>query len=178
MLDVIIMISKSTPHAFVDECQRTVRVAADVATYPVNVIEVPGVPGHIGKAMLAGLARSTATYVAWVDDDDFVLPNAFSCLQRHFDAKPSAICAREIQLLANSSLVAVDRRHHLTAFRREVVDTVDLANIPARPNVALHNAATNGAVDEFSWVYVWRRRRSAAMHLRANTAAAARKVSR
>jgi hypothetical protein len=176
VLDVLITVSESTPRHFVSECRRSVRVAAEFAQYPVNVIEVPGVPGHIGQAMLGGLAKSTAPYIAWIDDDDFVLPNAFTCLERHFTATPSAICAREIQLLANGSLRPVNRRHHLTAFRRDVVDTVDLANFPGHGNVALHNAARSGAVDELSWVYVWRRRRSPGMAVRANITAAQREA--
>lgn len=178
MLDVLITISESTPRRFVSECKRSVHVAAGLAQYPVNVIEVPGVPGHIGQAMRAGLMKSTASYVAWVDDDDMVLPNAFTCLERHFSEEPSAICAREIQLLANGMLHPVNRRHHLTAFHRDVVDGVDLRQFPGQPNVAIHQAARSGAVDELSWVYIWRRRRSPGMHLRSQISAAEREMLR
>src|SRR5688500_12079105 len=119
MLDVLITISESTPRKFVSECKRTVRLASDLAQFPVKVIEVPGVPGHIGQAMLAGLSKSKAPYVTWVDDDDMVLPNAFACLDRHFAQQPTAICAREIQLFSNGMLYPVNRRHHLTAFHRD-----------------------------------------------------------
>lgn len=176
MLDILITVSKSTPRNFVTECRRSVHVAADLAQYPVNVIEAPGVPGHIGQAMLAGLAKSTAEYVAWVDDDDFVLPNAFTCLERHFAAKPAAICAREIQLLANGRLLPRSTRHHLTAFRQDIARAVDLNAFPALPNVALSQAALANVVDEFSWVYVHRIRRSDAQLLRAAASASERRV--
>lgn len=168
MLDVLITVSETTPHNFVNECRRSVRVAADLASYQVNVIEVPGVPGHIGQAMLNGLARSTAPYVAWVDDDDFVLPNAFSCLEHHFDARPSAICAREIRLLANGRLIPTEGRHHLSAWSRDVLDASDLASCPARPYAPVFKEAMRGTItDELSWVYVYRIRLSAALQLRA-----------
>jgi hypothetical protein len=166
VLDVLITVSESTPRNFVTECRRSVRVAADLAQYPVNVIEVPGVPGHIGQAMLGGLAKSTAEYVAWVDDDDFVLPNAFTCLERHFAAKPAAVCAREIRLLANGRLVPMHHRHHLVAFRRDVVDSVPLREFKAFTNLALYRAAGTSVIDELSWVYIYRLRRSGGMALR------------
>lgn len=175
-LDVITIVSAGTPRAWVNECRRSIAQARTYCADWVNAIETPGVPGHIGAAMLGGLARGSADYVCFVDDDDFVLPNAFTCLERHFAAQPTAICAREIQWLATGSLLPVDRRHHLTAFRRDIIDTVDLMKFPGHPNVALQNAASNGAVDEMSWVYVWRRRRSPAMALRANITAADREA--
>lgn len=170
MIDVIVTISESTPRSFVNECLSTVRVAALRSAVQVDVIEVAGVSGHIGQAMLNGLARSTADYVAWVDDDDFLLPSAFSCLERHLPARPAAICAREIHLLANGRLIPVDRRHHLTAYRRDAIELVPLQDYPATPNVALLKHVDAEAVDELSWVYVYRRRLSAASALRAKAA--------
>jgi hypothetical protein len=168
MLDVLITVSESTPRRFVTECQRSVRVAAAQAAYSVRVIEVPGVPGHIGRAMRNGLMKSTAPYVAWVDDDDFVAPNAFSCLTPHYAASPSAIYAREIRLLANGSLLPSMHRHHLTAFNREAISSVPLDTLHSAPNLALYEATQRGAVDELSWVYFWRVYRSAGSQLRSH----------
>lgn len=166
MLDVIVTVSESTPKAFVNECLHSVHAAADRCPYPVNVIEVPGVPGHIGRAMERGYQRSGARYVAWVDDDDFVLPNAFSCLERHFAAGWAAIHAREIHLLANGRLIPADRRHHLTAYRRDAIPVATFES-RSRPNVHMIEAVAASAVDELSWVYVYRIRRSEASKLRA-----------
>src|SRR5690606_40751486 len=135
MLDVLITISDSTPRNWVAQCKRTVEAAAKLAPFPVRVIEVPGVPGHIGEAMLSGLRASSAEYVAWVDDDDWVLPNAFACLQRHFSARPAAVCAREVHLLNNGAIVPFNRRHHLTAWRRDFIESIPLAEHPAFPLV-------------------------------------------
>lgn len=166
MLDCILTISESTPKQWVNEARRTARVCADLCPYPVNIIETPGVPNHIGKAMAGGLAKSTAQWCCWLDDDDFLLPSAFLCLAPHFAGRPDAICAREIHLLANGRLRPMNYRHHLTAFRRDLVDTVDLTQFPATPNAALHKATPNAA-HVLDWVYVHRIRRSPAMALRA-----------
>lgn len=166
MLDVITIVSDTTPRQFVTECRASIQRAIAQCPYPVNAIETPGVPGHIGQAMAAGIAASSAEYIAFVDDDDFVLPNAFACLERHFDRKPTAICAREIAWLANGRIVPSDRRHHLTAFRRDIVEAAALEANPATPNVDLHAAAAAQVVDELSWVYVHRIYRSAGMKLR------------
>lgn len=175
MLDVIVTVSDSTPRPYVRECLATVKVAASIAGYPVQVHQVPGYPGHIGKAMANALVQCSNPWVAWVDDDDFVLPNAFSCLRRHMDGNWDAIAAREIQLLANGTWAPQNRRHHLTAFRRSAILCVDLSLYPSFPNVALHNATPNAAQEE-SWVYVYRRRRSPASYLRGSATAAEREV--
>lgn len=164
-LDCITIVSDSTPKSFVNECIRSIEVAAKFASYGVNSIITPGVPGDIGLAMANGVAKSTSDWVCFVDDDDFLLPSAFSCLTRHFAASPMAICAREIHLGANGRLVPVDRRHHLTAWRRDVFDHLKLTEI-ARPLEPLLNFVEHEAVDEYSWCYVYRMRISEGMKLR------------
>jgi len=176
MLDVITIISETTPKGFVEEARRSVRAASELCTVPLNIVETPGVPGHIGQAMRNGLAQCRGDYVAWVDDDDFVLPNAFSCLERHFAVRPSAICAREIRLLANGMLRPQRMRHHLTAFRRDVLDAAPLESFAAFPNVQLQKIVSDSAVDELSWVYVYRLRMSAGLALRASFSEAERRA--
>lgn len=166
MLDVLVTISSSTPVAWVRQALRSAKEAAGLAKYPVRVIEVPGVPGHIGQAMLNGAGMGDGHYIAWVDDDDWVLPNAFSCLERHFASSPPAVCAREIHLLANGHINPCKFRHHLTAWRRDVVEAAPLAKNPAYPLVPMLEAVKDGAVDELSWVYMRRIRRSGGMAVR------------
>lgn len=167
MLDVVITVSDTTPKQYVRECIRSVDRAAKAANFPINIIETPGVPGHIGQAMRAGIVKGSNKFVAFVDDDDFVFPNAFTCLEKHFNAQPTAICAREIQLLANGRLLPTEGRHHLSAWRRDVIESVPLVNTPARPYKLVYEKAWDGIVDELSWVYVYRRRISTALHVRA-----------
>lgn len=176
MLDVVVTISKDTPAAWVRQCLRSCEIAATTAGYSVRIIQTPGYPGHIGEAMAEGFAKTDASYVAWVDDDDFVLPNAFRCLAPHFSTQPAAICAREVQLFVNGQLIPQDRRHHLTAFRRSTIEQADLVRYPSFPNVALHHAAADNIVDELSWVYVYRRYRSPGSYVRAKAAPAEREI--
>lgn len=167
-LDVLITVSDSTPRTYVTQCRNSVAVAAARAGYPVNVIEVPGVPGHIGRAMANGFAMTSAPYVSWVDDDDMVLPNAFSCLQRHFEANPAAIFARELRVYPNGAMIPTMGPHHLSVWRRDILETVDYTNDPARPYMHLyHEVQEHTVAHEESWVYLYRVRKSDAFKLRA-----------
>lgn len=166
MLDVITIISETTPKEWVSQCLKSVEAAAAVAEYDVNYIQVAGVPGHIGRAAYSGLVLGIAPWVCWVDDDDYVLSDAFYCLQEHLDKPVEAIYAREIRLLANGIRMPVKGRHHLTAFRRSFVDTIDVSSYTCAYNEALHKAVTY-SIDELAWVYVRRMRVSEAMKLRA-----------
>lgn len=169
MLDVIITISKGTPGHWVQQARRTCEIAAQVAGYPVRVIETLGWPRHIGNAMAEGFAKSSAPYVAWVDDDDFVAPHAFLVLQDKFGMRPKRIVTRENHLLANGCCYpATDLRHHLSAFRRDVVAGVDLTQFPAIPNVALYKASEDDTVDVHAFVYHRRLRLSSGHYLRSH----------
>lgn len=169
MLDVITIVSDTTPKRWVAECRATVRRAAQLANFPVSSLESPGVPGNIGEAMARSLRLSRAPYVAWVDDDDFVLPNAFSCLERHFGDEPAVIFARELMLLQNGRLVPQFERHHLSVWRRDVLESMPLPTFATHTSQDMrqHVAERSDVVDELSWVYVWRVWRSPGMALRA-----------
>lgn len=166
MLTVITMVSSDTPKAWVSQCRASVRVAADRAGFPVDVLETAAVPGNIGMAMYGAMQACRTPYMAWVDDDDFVLPNAFSCLAPHWRKEPTAVCAREIQLLANGHLRPCELRHHLTAWRRDILEDAALEDRPSHPLVPLLAAVRESAADEMSWVYVRRRRLSGGAVLR------------
>lgn len=166
MLDVIITISSDTPQVWVQQACQSVVDAVRQADYPINPIAANGVPGHIGRAMADGMALGKEPYVAWVDDDDFVLPNAFSCLAPHFRTQPPAICAREVHLFNNGRMINFTQRHHLTAWRRDFLETMPLLEHPAYPLVPLFRAVEDTAVDELSWVYMRRIRRSGGMRVR------------
>lgn len=154
-LDAVVICSEDTPSHFVRPSIDSVEVAAARAGN-VNVVVSKGVPGHIGNARRNALDLCKSEYVCFVDDDDLVLPNAFTCLDRHYDSAPSAIHAREIRLLHNGRLQMFNARHHLTAYRRDCLERVDFSKYAAYDKQACHNATDFAAVDELSWVYVWR----------------------
>jgi hypothetical protein len=166
-LDVITIVSSDTPKDWVETCINSVEEAGQMVIN--NHIVSDGVEGHIGIAKRNSLKQSNADYVCWVDDDDYVLPNAFSCVTPHLKNQPAAIFTREIHLLCNGKSVHIDRRHHLAVFRRDVLDEMPLEEWPLPtahmiPFVESHEAP---CIDEMSWVYVYRRYISKAMKLRA-----------
>lgn len=166
MLDVVVTVSESTPMEWVDECLASIAEAARVAPFKVTAITVPGVPGHIGQAMSNGLAAVTAEYMCWVDDDDYVLPHAFSCLAPALDAKAPVICAREVELYANGYREKCNARHHLTAYQTSWVRQHDLTPFRSIPGVALLKRFPENTVDVLEWVYMRRVRISDGMRLR------------
>jgi hypothetical protein len=129
---------------------------------------VPGVPGHIGLAMHAATFQGTAPYVAWVDDDDLVLPNAFSAVRAGLRTDPAAVFARELRVMANGHVFPYAHRHHLSVYRRDIVQSAPLAEVRSIPNLVLQQRAEQlgPCVDLDEWVYIRRMRVSAASGLR------------
>jgi hypothetical protein len=139
MLDCHIIVSADTPRAWVTQCLDSVFEARDRAGYPVTVRIVDGVPGHIGKARAAGYALGTEPYVTCVDDDDYMLPDAFAQMIDALRTGAPAICTPELTL-QNGQLRPGHPRHHLAVYRRSVLidhtqwpccgDVAQLAAIP------------------------------------------------
>ena len=160
MLDCHIIVSPDTPLEWVTQCLDSVHEAADRAGYPVAVHVADGVPGHIGKARAAGYALGSHPYVTFVDDDDYVLPNAFACLLPALEAGSDAIYTRETTL-QNGHFRATDRRHHLAVYRRTLLDGFDFTHWPAYDAMALRTHVEHKAravVDLPDAVYVYRLR--------------------
>ena len=166
LLDVLITVSSETPKAFVDQCKESVAAAVNQAPYSVNTIIVPGVPGHVGSAMMNGLKLSTAPYVCWVDDDDWVQPRAFAILAPALRKTPVAVCAREMQFYANGHTQEWPGRHHLTAYRATWIKAQDLMPFKATPLVYLLKRLPPDVIDVMEYVYMRRIRRSPAQKLR------------
>lgn len=174
-IDVITVISPGTKKGYVNQSITATKVAADHSTAVGKIITSDGVPNNIGLAFKNGLKTSTAEYVCWVDDDDLVLPNAFACLERHLASQPAAIFAREIHLYANGHLAFADpkRRHHLTIYRRDVVDRMPLQDYPKFTTQSkiqfVEKNFGHDLIDEYSWVYLYRKYNSAGFYVRQNT---------
>jgi hypothetical protein len=171
-LDVLVTILPSTPSAWVETALASVSEAAREAPFTVNTIRVPGVPGHVGQAMMDGLQLSTAEYVAWVDDDDWVLPRAFSVLTDALAQQPIAVCAREMWVYANGYETPFTERHHLTAWNSPWAKAQDLSLFRATPLLCLLKRLPSDVIDVYDTVYMHRKRRSPAQALRKAHAAA------
>lgn len=143
MLDCHIIVSADTRRDWVTQCLDSVHGAADRAGYPVAVHVVDGVPGNIGKARTAGYALGTDPYVTCVDDDDYLLPDAFAQMIDVLRTGAAAICTPEVTL-QNGQFRPGHKRHHLIAYRRDVL--IDHAQWPCCGDVAQLAAITDADV--------------------------------
>lgn len=117
-LDVHIAVSADTPPAWVSQCFRSVHAAASAAGYPVVVHCIEGVPGHIGRARAAGFECGEHAHCTFVDDDDYVAPEAFAALAPALHLNPRLAFTSEV-LLQNDRTAGIARMHHLALVRRE-----------------------------------------------------------
>ncbi|MDE2255924.1 MAG: hypothetical protein KGL42_16875 [Betaproteobacteria bacterium] len=153
MLDVHILIHPATPRDWVTQCLDSVYEAADRAGFPVDVHQLPAVIGHIGQGRAQGYALGVQPYVTCVDDDDYVLPQAFAQMRDALEAGASAVCTPE-QTLQNGYIRPGHTRHHLIAYRRG--DIIDHTQWPCCGDVAQMNTIGPDAVDLAEPAYVHR----------------------
>jgi glycosyltransferase involved in cell wall biosynthesis len=152
MLDVHVL-TGSAPKAWLDQCLASIFEARGKAPFRVDVHVLAGEAGHIGRGRAAGYAMGTQPYVTFVDDDDYLLPDAFSAMNPAIDSGVTAICSTEIlQFTANQ--VVGKSRHHLTAFRRDQI--IDHTQWAACGDVAQSMCIKGDAIDLTEPTYVYR----------------------
>jgi glycosyltransferase involved in cell wall biosynthesis len=120
MLDVHIAMVQSTPPEWLQQCVGSVLEAARRSPFRVNVHLVQGVPGRIGDARAVGYAQGSEPYVTYVDDDDYILPEAFEKMDSAIRRYPEALFMAESQL-QNGRLSNGPQRHHLCVYRRNLI---------------------------------------------------------
>lgn len=121
MLDVHVIVSADTQSDWVEDCLSSIRTAQKNAGFPVEFHTVEGVPGHIGKARAKGYSLGINPYVTFVDDDDYILPNAFAQMkERLLEGGFDALATPEF-ILRNGEQFEGKSRHHLIAYRRDRV---------------------------------------------------------
>jgi hypothetical protein len=118
MLDCHIIVRHETKPEWLAQCRSSVHAAAERAGFPVEVFVVEAVTGHIGNARASGYALGTNPYVTYVDDDDYVTPDAFASMSLAIHQFPDAIFMAESQL-QNGQMRAGPQRHHLCVYRRD-----------------------------------------------------------
>ena len=155
MLDVIVTRSPHTPGRWVKQAFDSVAEAIKATAFPVNVIEIPWVEGHIGEAMMNGIAAAKSDYLCWVDDDDFVLPQIFRSFGDILVQKPQAVFARQVDLMPNGWLALRQDRSHLEVLNRTWALTLDLTPFRASPTQAI-GAKAKGGIDLWEWNYIHR----------------------
>lgn len=118
MLDVHVLITN--PRAdWVAQCKASIAAAVAAAGFPVAVHYLDGEIGHIGRGRARGYALGEHPYVTCVDDDDYVLPNAFAQMREALESGASAACTPEyVERNCDGRLRNGGYRHHLNVFRR------------------------------------------------------------
>lgn len=135
MLDVHILISRDTPEEWVKQCLESVYSSAESAPFKVNVFPTKGIDGHIGKGRKLGYSKGNALYKTYVDDDDYLLPDAFSCLHPAMLKSFAGIFTGEM-LLQNGKFKKSTGRHHLAVYRNDVISDFDFDSYIVNGDIA------------------------------------------
>jgi hypothetical protein len=106
------------------------------APFPVALHVVQGIAGHIGAGRATAYALGHYPYVACVDDDDWIEPNALCVVGDALAQRPRAVYTRSWSW-QNGAPVKNDLRQQLRVFRREPVAAFDFAPWPACDSTAL-----------------------------------------
>lgn len=139
MLDVHILTMPGRAEARA-RCITSVMRAADASPYPVFVHVVPGIAGHLGNARARGFSQGNQPFVTFVDDDDFIDPQAFA-VALDFIATTGAQGVTTGETIISRNGVARQawgRRHHLAIYRRDRL--IDLSEWECLPDQALMKA--------------------------------------
>lgn len=160
-LDIIVMDNRPHSAAFHDQCIESVRLAMEMADFPCRLVETQGNLRAIAKARGAAFDQTTARYVTWVVDFDYLKPDALAILAPHFNGEPAAIFTRELHDFGGGKIRKEPGRHHLAVYRRDVVESMrvvfDVADVNQTTPALRDMAEKMGAVvDVKHWGYVRR----------------------
>jgi glycosyltransferase involved in cell wall biosynthesis len=163
-LDVCVVISSETNGDWVAQCLSSIDIASKKANYTVNLHTTPGIAGNIGQARNNVVLLGTAPYVTFIDDDDYVLPNAFSILEPIFSNNPVAIYTAEDVLNIDGSVTYGGVGHHMAVYSRDFL--IDYTLWPCFENLAQNNAIKGFPTTTIKdAVYVYRKYNSKARKL-------------
>jgi glycosyltransferase involved in cell wall biosynthesis len=121
MIDMHILISRDTPELWVDHSLDMAMRAVALSPVPVIFHVIDGEPGHIGRARARGYARGSSPYVTFVDDDDWLEPDAFAGVADLLAEGVPAILPLEWVWQNGQQSKGTVHGHHLPIFRRELL---------------------------------------------------------
>ena len=125
MLDVHVLVSNDTRQDWVAQSLASVRDAISRADYPIELHVLNGVPGHIGKGRAKAYSLGSAPWKTYVDDDDYVLPNAFVDLKKYLDKDVAAVFTSERIWQNGNFHPYIQPEHHLQVYRDDLVRGFD-----------------------------------------------------
>jgi hypothetical protein len=164
LLDIIVMSNLPHSDGYHQQCVSSVLAAIGKASFPCRLVATKGNLKAIAKARGAAFDLTSAPYVTWVVDFDYLQSDAIEALAPHFEKRPPAIFTREMQRLGKGRYRKIGTRHHLAVYRRDIVETVrPLFDVTGVDEVtkALHAVADRSgeAVDLMHFGYVRRMER-------------------
>lgn len=149
-LDIHVLVHPDTPTPWVNEAVASVKAAQECATFPTALHVLDADTTSIGKGRMAGYAKGKHAFVTSVDDDDWVLPNAFYMLRKVLRGNPVGVTTGYyVNLPGAHGLREANTRDNLRVFRRDVALTSGLEEWPVYDSwAAMHHADTFGEVVE------------------------------
>lgn len=154
MLDIHVIVRDTTPKTWVNQCLFTIRKEQQRAGYRSTLHICEPVMGHIGQARAAAYAKGSHPYVVHVDDDDYLLEHSLNLLRQPMLDKAEAIFTGEKEWQNGHIRDVPFRRHHLTAFHRDVL--IDHSKWVAAGDQAQMAMLKGRGVDVHEPAYVWR----------------------
>lgn len=159
MLDVHILTLPNTRRDWQEQCIASANQAAARASYPVHIHVVQGIPGNLGASRKKGYAAGNSPWKCYIDDDDYVLPEAFELLGPHLEKGAAVIFPKE-RLLQNGRFHSVMYQgHHLWPIRSDLAASFDHEMWKAMPDEMLSRVGRDdprGALWVDDVVYVHR----------------------
>lgn len=147
----------TTPGPLVAQCFDSISAAVAKAPFGVTVHWVEGIPGQMGAGRAKGYGLGVYPYQTYVDDDDYVLPNAFACLAEAMEKSPQAIFTDSYRL-HDGKTTRLGCPHHLSVYRRGLLDGVDFDAANFQADLVSRGRAFRSGNIQFvnEPVYVWR----------------------
>lgn len=134
-LDVHVLTLPGLPSNWIEERQVSIARAIASAGYSIQLYEVPGIKGHLGKSRALGYNQGSSLYVTHVDHDDMVREDAFHLLHEHLLEQREAITTGELLLFEDGRVQeAKDSKHHLAVYRRDRLNQINYASFVHYPD--------------------------------------------
>lgn len=125
MIDVHVLTYSGTRQEWLDQCLRSL----EGENCTVHVVQ--GVEGNVGAGRAHAYTLGEHEFVSYVDSDDYVLPGVMDACLRALK-RYQAVVTMEQMLWGDRVASKLEGMHHLTVYRRELVQPV-LATLPDHP---------------------------------------------
>jgi glycosyltransferase involved in cell wall biosynthesis len=158
-LDVHVLYLPTNNKVWFEQCRKSIDEAVSNAGFEVNVFYLPGVRGDLASARQAGYAKGKSRWKTFIDDDDYVLPEAFRDVGKYLSMEVAAVFPREYVWQNEKLHQGTQGRHHLPIYSSEFLKAVEFCEWRNLIDVAIKEEAlrhSSGVLDVDDVVYVHR----------------------